>query len=325
MKISDVVESGVKKVSSVKVEMDPKSLECLEESVRDFLKDDIYAFSKVKSYLKTENTLSHSLGDLYSYKQDRNLCLTCGKKLLSCPKKDKKGYQLEPYYVKEDDRVRFQYVPCSLLADMNRVLERISPCDCGTTTLVEDANSLLESLFKGDNIKKQQGLASVFVSVMNDINKKEKLKRGLAFSTVNATEKLSSSLLRLIAYLYARNGFHVSYINTNAYFKQLFSNNPELSYVAQKELTMLKKADVLLFENFDEIPYLDDERTKKYLLPLFEERNKEGKLNFASLLKSKQLSSIVYRNTHLTFTKSELQKEFESLFSFVVIQDLDLR
>ncbi len=325
MKITDVVEQGVKRVSHVTVEIDSKNLESLEENIRDFLKDDIYAFSKVKSYLKTENTLSHSLGDLYSYQQDRKLCLSCGKKLLSCPKKDKKGYQLEPYYVKEDDRIRFQYVACPYLVDMNHVLERISPCDCGTTTLVEDANSLLECLFKGDNIKKQQGLASVFLSVMNDINKKEKMKSGLAFSTVNATEKLSSSLLRLIAYLYARNGYRVSYIKTDAYFKQLFSNNPELSYVASKEIILLKKADVVLFENFDEIPYLDDERVKKFLLPLFEERTKDGKLNFASLAKPKPLSSITYRNTHLTFTKEDLKIGIDSLFRLVVIQDLDLR
>ena len=325
MKITDVVEPGVKRVGHATVEMDSKNLESLEESIRDFLKDDIYAFSKVKSYLKTENTLSQSLGDLYSYQQDRKLCLSCGKKLLSCPKKDKKGYQLEPYYVKEDDRIRFQYVACPYLVDMNRVLERISPCDCGTTTLVEDANSLLESLFKGDNIKKQQGLASVFLSVMNDINKKEKMKSGLSFSTVNATEKLSSSLLRLIAYLYARNGYRVSYIKTDAYFKQLFSNNPELSYVASKEIILLKKANVVLFEKFDEIPYLDDERVKKFLLPLIEERTKEGKLNFASLVKPKPLSSITYRNTHLTFTKEDLKKGIDSLFRLVVIQDLDLR
>ncbi len=325
MKISDILEPVSTKTGHVTIELDSERKEELENSVREFLKDDILAFSRVKPYLKTDQTLLNSLGDLYTYQMDRELCLSCKKKLLSCPKKDKMGYQLEPYYAKEDDRIRFQYVPCPYLYDMNRVLERISPCDCGTTALVEDANSLLESLFSGDNIKKQQGLASIFLSAMNDIGKKEKMKNGIAFCTVNASEKLSSSLLRLLAYLYAKNGYTVSYIRTADYFKQLFSRYYDLSSVAMKELNSLMKADVVLFENLDEMPYLDDEKATKYLLPLFRERAKENKLSFASLLKPNRLSGIVYRNKNLSVTREELLSFFTSLFHSVIIQDLDLR
>lgn len=325
MKENDTVLPISQKQGHVTVETDSESFTELEEEVMEFIHSDTLACSRIRPYMKSHKTVENSLGDLYSYKLDRDLCLFCGKKLLSCPKKDKKGYQLEPYYVKEDDRIRFQYVPCPYLIDMNRVLEHISPCDCGTTTLVEDANSLLESLFRGDNIKKQQGIASIFLASMNDINNKEKLKTGIAFACANATEKLSSSLLRLVAYLYAKHGHSVAYIDTNKYFKQLFSGYYELSSVAEKELKSLMKADAVFFENLDEMPYLDDDRLKKYLLPLFKERGSEGKVNFASLLKPNRLSSIVYRNKNLTYTKDELLSSFSSLFHYVVIHDLDLR
>lgn len=325
MKENDIVLPISQKQGRVTVETDSQGFDELEKAVVDFIHDDALAFTRIRPYMKSHHTLENSLGDLYSYKLDRELCLCCGKKLLSCPKKDKKGYQLEPYYSKEDDRIRFQYVPCLYLNDMNKVLEHISPCDCGTTTLVEDANSLLESLFKGDNIKKQQGLASIFLSAMNDINKKERLGDGMAFSTVNATDRLSSSLLRLVAYLYAKNGRSVSYIDTNKYFKQLFSNYYEISSVAEKELKALMKADAVFFEKLDEMPYLDDDRVKKYLLPLFKARKEDGKVNFASLSKANRLSSIVYRNKNLSYTKDELLSSLTSLFRYVVIHDLDLR
>ena len=325
MKNNQFINVEQMQVKHVQVEFDEKKKLALEESIQAFLKDDVLALKTIKPLLITGKTFENSLGELYSYQMDRNECLSCQKKLLSCPKKDRKGYVLVPYYEKEADRIRLTPQPCIHLNEMNHVLERIKPCDCSHTSLVVDANSLLDSLLKGDNIKKQQGLSSVFLSALNIAKKNEKAGKGIMFSTVNGGSDLSSSLLRLLGYVYAKSEFSVAYINAPKFFSNLFSSYDNLSFPTIKELPLLMKADVLLLENLDKIVYLNDEKLDKYLFPLLRERKKEGKINYASLEKPKGINTIIYSNRRVLHGKDELYSLLSDLFDEKVIQDLDLR
>ncbi len=309
--------------SSVPLAMNKDDLSRLRERVSLMLKQDVGALGKIRPLIKTEETLDRSLGEVYAYLADRKKCAKCTGSLFECPRK-KQGYHLSPFYEKYDDRIRYAETACPYLVEVDSILSRIDPCDCTPNLLYSDSNTLLSSLLSGDNIRKQQGLSKVFLYALKDIEEDGKGRRkGYAFTTPEGGKHLSGSLLRLIGYHYAKAEKKVSYINSML-FMHLFRKGGAYA-VTVNDYRIAMNSEVLLIEDIDEMPFLEEENVVKYLLPLFESRKKEGKITYLSFSSSQHVYSFLYKGRLLAQTKDRLFKALGDIVEEVVIHDFDLR
>lgn len=310
------------------VEIDTTAKQNLEDYIRNFLKENVHLLTKVRPLIKTSKTFANSIGELYELTEDVCKCKKCTGKLFTCPKGKGKGYVSVPYYQENDDRIILRKQPCKYAIEMNETLSRVNPCDCFSSNLIRDAISLLDSLRKGDNLSLQQGLSSVYVYAANNSVKLKTsdINKGYAVCCVKGGNQLSSSLLRLVSYIYAKRECSVAYLNTPVFFKNLFSKYDDYSMSSlYDDFPKAKRADVLILENFDQIPYLDDDKVNKYLIPLFKARNKKGKITYASVTNPNNLNSIVYRNRNVIYSKDELISLIGKTLELKIIHDLDLR
>lgn len=295
----------------------------LKERVSSMLKEDVGALAKIRPLLKNEETLDRSLGEVYIYLADRKRCEKCTGSLSQCPRDKKKGYHLAPFYDKNENRIRYAEAACPYLLEVDKILSQINPCDCTPYVLYSDSSTLLSSLLSGDNIRKQQGLSKAFLFALKDIEEAKNNRKGFAFTTPEGGERLSSSLLRLISYQYAKAGKKVSYIDMRLFY-HLFRNG-ESFYRTYLDYQVALASDVLLLENVNKMGYLEEEYAVKYLIPLLESRKKSGKILYMTYCGMAHASSFLYKGRLTPLTKQRLLFLLEEVCEEYVIHDFDLR
>lgn len=308
---------------SYEIVPDEKSFNELSIVVKEFLKKDLKAKALVSEMIQTEKTFDNSLGYIFEYLTDRQVCLNCKGDVNSCPKRIK-GYIQSIYYEENNDVIMTKASKCSYLDSLDSNLANIYPCDCSYSQLYSDFSNLYKTLRAGDNIKKMKDTAAAFISVkklLEVINDKSESVFKAYYSTSSAS--FSKAVIRMIAFLLAKNGVSVSYIEGKEFFTNLFSFRNDIAQATFNDYKRIKNAPVLIIEGIDEIPYLSNDNIKSFIKPLLKERQKLGKITIASLSKEKGLSYIIKGKDIID--KDILNARIENDFTRVIIKDLDLR
>lgn len=293
----------------------------LRNDVAAKLNKDMRLNLTVRKLCKTEQTFDRSLGSLYDFLNDHALCGLCKHQVLTCPKGKYRGYQLALEYDEASDSIQSHWITCPLFAKVQKDLSRIKPCDYGYKKLYADAISLVECITKGDNAKKMKDVTYVISKAQKDA-KIGSLERGFALYPIHDAA-LVSSALHAIALFYATNGKKVSYIEAKSFFTNLSSYRTDIKEATARDCRRAQHADVLIFENLDEIPFLSQDTVKKYVLPLLEAREQSGRVTFCSLTNQEKLKRLICGNE--IADKDSINKRFASLMEPIAISDLDLR
>lgn len=304
--------------------LNPKEEEMLKKTVQAMMQEDIHGLASIKKLLKDENTFSNSLGNIYLYLKDRQVCSTsCHKHLYDCPKK-KQGYCLIPTYDSSRNEIKISMRECEYSREVNIALKNVYPLDINGLRMYTEASKFLVALMEKENGKIMKDSLSLIVSVsklLKDLSFKEKQTKGFAIHAINS-EDLPSTLLKTICYMFAKVGVKCSYLNTNSLFYQLRSYNS--NELAEKDYHRACNVDVLFLEDFNSYPKCGGDFEDKYLLPFLESRAKSGKLTFCSYHSLSPEKTIKY-----AFKDSDkLSKALslvEKIFQEVTIKDFSLK
>lgn len=292
--------------------------------VKELYSLDIRAKCVLSRMLKTDNTFSNSLGDIYEYMMDSKVCQKCPGKLSKCPK-NVKGYIQNPFYDKYSDEIRLSLLPCEKKAKEEEVLSRISPSYIDTRILKDEASTLLKWMDNPVNDKQLKDTKSYLSSIVRIVKNfdKEKFQQGYLFYSINSYD-LSRKILLATGYLFASKGYQVSHIDLPSLFERLkyVSSDPK-----DDDFLDFKKAcktDCLLLEGVDRLSYLSDEIKTKYLVKMIEERNKVGKITFFAFEKDISLASALKSMLYHQEKYGQLLEILESLALRKTIKDLPL-
>lgn len=297
------------------------ALEDLKNEVNSLLEEDIRLKLKVNKLLKTEKTFDRSLGILYDYLKDQRRCSQCDHHLLSCPKEKYAGYQLDIYYDEINDSIQCNWNPCAHLLQVQETLSRIKPCDFGRKKLYLDAMKLVSCITTGNNAKKMKDVTYVISKAQKDA-KNSILEKGFAlYSTTDVS--LVSSSLHAIALYYATNGKKVAMIDSKSFFENLKSFRNDEKDAALKDLQRAKKADVLIFENLDQMGYANNSLLNDYIIPLLDVREEKEKRNYCSISSPEKMNHIIYGRDLVA--KDEVNQRIAKLFDLYAIKVIDLR
>lgn len=310
-----------------KVQLSEEDTAALREKVKLMLSENIRGKSQIDRLLKTDKTFDNSLGNIYLYLVDSKTCDTlCPKKLLACPK-ERVGYSFEPYYDKDRDEILLDTYPCPYQAEKEATLHRLYPCDVKKEKIYHDYNSLLSLLREKENLSKMKDLAYLFVQANKIASSfsSEKTYAGKALYSINS-ENLAQDSLDVIAYIFAKSGKRVSYIDMEKLFSSFNDRDYTTRDLAEQDLERIKDVPVLLMARFDSYPrYLTTEFTESHLAPLLKARSEKGKITYLSLTSDKEPSSLVGRWLKNSRLIREAQQEAEELFPLYTIKDFDLR
>ena len=293
-------------------ENDQKELFSYIQKARD---EDLRFHLLLQSLIHTEKTLSNSLGDIYSYLQDRAVCKACSNNFFHCPKNDR-GYRLSLSYNAYLDRIIAEKSPCNLRLKKQDILKYINPCDIGGWNLLYDLQTLLDCFFQGENSAKQKDLYSLMAE---PLIQKDAKKNGYVIETINDKD-FSHSLLNLVAYRYANQKYSVAFLDTELFFKNLTSKRTDLKNATEEDEIVALHADVLCLDHLDSLPFFSEADINNILIPFLKRR--QGKINYASVSSKQAYQKLLNGRSPALIKAKEL---LFSLFEEKVIRDFDLR
>lgn len=307
------------------IQIDEKALEHLRETVRQVLKENLRIRSEVTRFLKTENTLEHSLGNLYSYFLEEKECEECPGKLDLCPKRSK-GNKAYLYYDENKDQIEVAHAPCPYQKERLRLMEKISPCDRSRNAIYQDVVSLLSSEKIDSTLAKMKDMKKAVLTLSKDLKdlKAGKEIKGYAFYSING-ESLSQSLLSYLAYFSASLGLSVAYLKSKSFFSSLNDSNASVVQRANEDYRKALDVQVLIFDNFSEYYSGDPSFSLKYLKPLLEKRKEKGKATYFSLTSSYTLLQKMGHSFYSTDYQEEAKNWVKEKTASFVIHDIDVR
>ena len=282
--------------------------------------------SKVKPLLKTENTFSHSVGDIYLYLKDDEICSSCTKGYASCLKKAK-GFCFSPRYDEDIDAIVMDRIPCEYLRNKEKTLNNIFPCDVAYDAIYDQSSLLLKQIQMRktpSQLKDCEILVNEILLRCRDFSS-EKKNRGILFYSQSAP-LLPRRLLMFASYLFASKGKKVSYIQLHSLFKCLKDKDFQVSQMARRDLSLLLSSEVLCLENINlfERRFFTEEDLLQYLYPLIQSRNQNGKITFACLSQDKTASSLANSWFYKMDQQTSARESMESIFEKKRIKDISL-
>lgn len=312
-------------LDEVGFELAPESKERLIADIESALKLDIKSKKKIKDLLKTKDTFDNSLGNIYNFISDVQICASCPHQLKKCPKKQK-GFYYNPEYDKSRDLIVLTNQPCQLKAKKDEILQNIYPSDCGSENIYIDGTSLYERLVGIEGFTDTyKDLTSCISNVFNDVESfdKTKIMKGRAFFSLNSSS-LSYSLLELTAYLYAQASYKCSFVDLPKLFMSVDSKNYDTREFYQANYNYILNVPVLIGANFDNLPHYGSEFNTKYIFHFLKKRLEKGKITYFSLTTSQSLFSYVsYLFSHCD-VKAEAVDTIGKLVERLTIRDLPL-
>ena len=266
----------------------PEKEDELEDAVRQLLKEDPAALTKVQKLNRTSETFSHSVGNLYTYLQDRKTCLSCKDGLLSCPKK-RSGFRYLLSYDSERDEMALSLAPCSYQAEKERAFEKIRPMDRKGDVIFHDAMRLSDLVRNRPELRSTKKAYLDILLALDQIGKEEHF---ILFAGNNEAPLL---LIRFGCYLRRQ---------------------------AEEDLADACRAEALFLEGADVLPYLSTEQADMYLYPLLKSQAGKGHVTFGSVTNPSPVDTyrrIFYRSTNLDAVMTIAQR-----FQEIAIDDLFL-
>ena len=318
---------AIDSLSSLKgVSLSEKEKDNLEEEVRRLMKKDLRGQVEVHKGLKTEATFQRSLGDIYHYLKDREICENCPKHLPSCPL-PVKGFPYAISYEQESDTLKSYRAPCIYQQEKENSLNRIYPCDVPKESLYQNLDSFLKLLKKGENLAKIKDIATLLVDGKKKADLlKDAKKPLLGYSLYSLhSETLSNDLLKALCFLYARKGYKTSYIVISKWLASFSDKDLRVREEAKYDLQRISSLPVLFLEGFDLYPrYLSPQFNKENLLPLLKARSQGGKVTYLSLSTPLDLNDLLRSLLRGTGEEGKAE-QYASFFPVYPIKDYDLR
>lgn len=293
----------------------PEKEDELEDTVRQLLKEDPAALTKVQKLNRTAETFSRSVGNLYTYLQDRKTCLSCKDGLLSCPKK-RSGFRYLLSYDSERDEMALSLAPCSYQAEKERAFEKIRPMDRKGDVIFHDAMRLSDLVRNRPELRSTKKAYLDILLALDQIGKEEH------FTLFAGNNEAPLLLIRFGCYLYARNGISCAYVRMKDLFLSLTSKDWDLRRQAEEDLADACRAEALFLEGADVLPYLSTEQADMYLYPLLKSQAGKGHVTFGSVTNPSPVDTyrrIFYRSTNLDAVMTIAQR-----FQEIAIDDLFL-
>lgn len=316
---------GVKKpFSETDVKIINSSASEFHSKVYELYALDIHAKSVLSPLLKTKDTFSKSVGDIYEYLMDSKVCLHCKGKISSCPKKEK-GICKKPIYDKYNDVIRIALLPCELKKKEEEILARIQPSYIDPRIIKQEALLLLDWLENPQNGKqlKDSTLISKQIAIGLRNFRKEEQNKGMLFYGINSYA-LSRKLLFFAGYYYASKGYSVSHIDAAELFDSLKYVGSDLKNDDLMDFRRACSCSCLLVENLDKLGYLTEDIKSKYLKEFLYSRAEKGKITFFCFEKDITLSSALKPILYHQDDYGELIAIAESLAEKAIIKDLPL-
>ncbi len=308
-----------------KISLDEKDSDMLTDEVNRLVKEDLKAMLEIRKLLKTDETYSNSIGNLYFYLMDKKVCDTCCGKLSSCEKKNI-GYQYRLTYDSERDEIKPVWMECSLMKNALSILGRIHP----TTIPVFDSficfNQFLSAYSDVNNRKKMIDVSNLIfsdtVKKIHDFDKNAH-QTGYAIYALNS-ETLAKRVMKAICFMFAKSGFHVGYMNLNQMFENLQSRDYSLKEDAIPQFNQVCSVPVLFVEDILDLPFMNNAFLTEYFLPLLKARSEVGKLTYCNLSSNVSLENSISNRFRQTDHYKEAKELVKSIFMTRNIKDFDI-
>lgn len=301
--------------------IEKKDTDLLEDHVRNALKEDPLVLAEVKRLIKTPDTFSNSIGNLYFYLKDREECQNCHGKLSLCKKKNM-GYQYKLSYDKSTDSIIYDWKECSYLSSIMSIINRIYPC---YIPYFETYNAFSKIVSDQSEKKPMADVSKlIFKDTVNEIHafNNEKCCKGYVLHSINS-KNISKNVLRAICFMFTKSNIATSYIQTRMFFEDLMDFNYSTKETAENYLKYIQEVPVLFLEGFDDFPYLTDAALKDYLYPLLKSRSTGHKITYFTITSSQSLSFVIlrkFKNMDCYFEIQDLVDEYKT----INIKDFDL-
>lgn len=252
--------------------------ELLRLEVKRLLGQDARAKAKIESLCKTPETFSNSLGNIYSYLKDREICRACSEGILSCPKK-RGGFSCEIAFDESRDEISLSLKPCPYQREKEQVFSRISPMDIPADDIYRQAVQFLQLVQERPEMKDVQ---IAYGDILLASENPGKDFRGLVFVPVG-NDVLPEMALSFGAYFFARSGIQTAYLD----LKDLLSafrvlKDPSELEAARQDWVSAGTVPALFIRNIDLLPRLSLQEAENYLFPLLQARNREGRVTFSN-------------------------------------------
>lgn len=307
-------------------QVDEKSKKDFHDKVEKMLNYSFRCKSKISPLLKNEQVFDNSLGDIYLYIKDDDICSLCTKGFSSCPK-DSKGYRLSPRFDEDLNAIVCDNVPCEYLKKKDKTMDNIFPRDKSYETIYYQSSLLLKQIRNRENpnqLKDCESLVSSVLSIYGNFQKKIAAK-GLAFYSNNSTI-LSTRMLMFSCYLFASKGIRCSYVLLHELFKCFNDKDYQVKEIAQRDFRILMDVPVLFLENINlfERRFYPQQFLSQYFYPLIKKRCEKGKLTFASLSQDRSLDALANSWFYQMDEQSDVREMMNALFDRKRIKDIPL-
>ncbi len=299
-----------------------KDLDLLEEKIRKMMNEDVRSLNEIRNLLATPDTFHNSLGTIYQYLCDKKTCQTCSGRLSSCTKKSK-GYQQVLFYDKDRDEIKTSQKECAYLTNILSILDRISPSDAPTFEMYQAFTFLSQLINNPESRKAYMDTASVLfkdtIRLIHDADKKKDAK-GIGYRCINS-EAIQMPLLKAIAFMWAKSGYDVGFVDLKDLFYGLQSNDSSFIIPARRNHEKICSCKVLVLFNLSNLNYLKPEVAVKYLYPILKSRCEKGKMTYFALEPGMKIPEFFRSRFYNTSVSEEVYHSMDNLFEARIIKD----
>lgn len=308
-------------------EIDDNDRNHLEDDVRKMLKDNVRALSMIQPLIKkgTSETFRNSSGSLYEFLVDNEICIHCPSKLSKCPKK-RVGYLLHPVYDKDRDEIKNELRECQYQQEKEKALSLIEPCYNSKEAIYKAMDKTLSFLREPGNSSKMMDTTKLITEVAKTALSfdKEKKYKGYHIRSINS-QTLDRDVMMAITYIYTKGNIRVGYINCYKFFAGLVDKDWIVQDEAKRVYQKMIHVPVLMLENLNNIPQVNDEILMTYLYGLLQERVKAGKITYCTTSTSIGAKNLIYSKLRNLACGNEASKLADMIFEERAIKDFDVR
>lgn len=294
-----------------KIKLSDDELIQLKEEVDNLRKKDPIIDIYLKKLNLTDEEYLMSLGDIYYYILDKQICSSCKKaNVESCPKKNKGVFK---YLIYDEDFkiLKLNSSFCSCYEKMSDAFNK----NLIFTSLTNDEINRYNEEFKNKIFNKDEIYTAYIKNINSSIKniKDEELNKGYIFFKLANDKALFSAAIKMSIY---KLNLKTSFFDfKDEFFSKLNSKFDNERYNAINIYEEAIKSKVLYIDNFDCNPNYFLNFTEKYLIDLLKFRNSKSYLTFINFSIFTSVNS--YLNYQKKFLDSFKIEELKSLLNSI--------
>lgn len=293
----------------------------LEEKILFDLKKNIRANREISKVTKDENIIKNSYYLIPDYLLNFNLCQKClssNLKIIDCLHKDKLGYRLTPKI--KFGELDFVNTPCEKLLEIkNSIMKKINLFYDDELSFYLQGTKLIGyyiDLKNLNNVKSHSEINTLFDYVNEILTSDNYNKPGYLISSKK--EGLSNRILKSIALFFQSKNESITYLDAHTFFSYLFDSSSD-EY--EKILDIACNSKILLINNIDTIPIINDSLIENYLGKLLLARNNKNMITFASTTKPMNYQYLINRYFEYSENKITYTNILKTIFDLITVTD----